>query len=122
MTLVGLWQAVIRAIAALMLFLAIATPALAEIACAGERVTHLQAGERVGAKGQVTSGGDPQQQDEEDASTIEHCAFSHGPCVGIPADTNTSIELLTLANRYGRSVSEPLTPELVGTPHHPPNA
>ncbi len=121
--LMNLWQALIRATAALLLMATLVTPALAEVACAEESVVHLQEAVGVTAAAGDMLSSPPQQQDQnESGSPAGHCAFTHGHCAGITVLGSAAASISRIPMSYALTRATPLAPGAVDTPHHPPNA
>lgn len=84
----GIGQALARAFAALLLAFAIASPAVAEIACAADSIAHAAP---VAAEDHHAQ--DEADGDHETAPDPEnHCAFSHGHCGGLAGVGALSVE------------------------------
>ena len=122
MVFMNLWQAMVRATAALLLMATLITPALAEVVCAEESVVHIQeaAGLTAGSGDELTSPERTQEQDE--GAAAGHCAFNHGHCAGIAASGSAAASFPRLPTSYALARPAPLVPGAVDTPHHPPNA
>ncbi|TFI58425.1 hypothetical protein E2493_09830 [Sphingomonas parva] len=117
-----LWKAMVRATAALLLMAAIVTPALAEIGCAEESVTHLSEALNAGEHAaEVTAAGQSGDQDNQ-GMAVGHCAFSHGHCAGLPSVSNATAPSPRVAAAYGLLRTSALAPASLDTPERPPNA
>jgi hypothetical protein len=122
MALMKLWKAIARAVAALLLMVATVTPALAEIGCAEESLTHLEEGLSAGEHAaELASAGQSDDQDEQ-STPRGHCAFSHGHCAGILPVSSRAAELPRMAAAYGLTRVTPLAPTSPDTSERPPNA
>ena len=113
-------QAVLHAMAAVLLFMSVAAPAMAEIGCAQEASIHLE-NDRGAVGVDIASDGQSQPEDESGAPR-GHCAFSHGHCAGIAAVNAGAARRLLVGPAYALATAKPLAPGAVETPHHPPNA
>lgn len=121
MILSKVWNAIVRATAALLLMAAFATPALAEIGCAGDSVVHLAAGPS--SSDEVSIAYEPDgSSDEERSGQPDHCGFGHGHCAGIAAGAARGAELLLTPSSYAQLASRPIGARSLETPERPPNA
>lgn len=110
-----------RALAALLLTVATVTPALAEIGCAEESLTHLEEGlSTAELADELTSEGQSDDQDEQ-STPRGHCAFSHGHCAGILPVSSGAAELPRMVAAYGLTRAAPLAPTSPETSERPPN-
>lgn len=105
MTFAAAWNAVLRAVAAVLLMLTVATPALAEVGCASEAVAHLADGS-AGAAHQADASGQPDGGHEE--GQAGHCAFSHGHCTAIPPAASADTEPMPIRASFARFVADPM--------------
>ena len=119
MNLAAAWNAIIRAVAALLLMIAAATPALAEISCAGESVVHIEA---LSADDEHEAAGPDQSDQERDKGQPGHCAFSHGHCAGIPANTSRSEQRIEGGGSYARFVPDAMIGGKLAALERPPAA
>lgn len=120
MSLAKLGQAVLHAMAAFLLCVSLAAPAMAEIGCAQENSIHLE--DNQGAGG-IVGASDRQSQPEDDTGTPQgQCAFSHGHCAGIAVLSAATARRVILPPAYDLWTAKPLRTGAVETPHHPPNA
>ncbi|QAY75316.1 hypothetical protein [Sphingosinicella sp. BN140058] len=120
MALLKLWRSAMRAVAALLL-LTFATPALAEIGCAGESVAHLRAGAVAGADDHATADTD-NRSDPDKGSPKGHCAFNHGHCAGIPSSARDAAVPVMATVEYRSTPARPLMASPVDMPERPPSA
>jgi hypothetical protein len=77
------WRSICRMLASLLLAVMIATPAIAEIACADDELTHVTSA----ATGEVSAGSalPPDGNDPASPEQAGHCAFNHGHCNALAA-------------------------------------
>jgi hypothetical protein len=120
MDLNGIRQAVIRALTALLLLTAFATPALAEIACAGDTIVHLE--DRAVSSGDLDVSAQSDPTDRETGGQTEHCAFSHGHCFGIASAAARSERVLPSIASYDGMAAPPLAAHNLDAPERPPAA
>lgn len=120
MILSKVWNAIVRATAALLLMAAFATPALAEIGCAGDSVVHL-AGASSSDEVSIAPAPDG-SSGEERSGQPDHCGFGHGHCAGIAAGAARGAELLLTPSAYAPLASRPIGASSLETPERPPNA
>lgn len=122
MILAKVWNAIVRATAALLLMAAFATPALAEIGCAGDSVVHLAAGVSSADEISIIASAPDGSSGEERSGQPDHCGFGHGHCAGIAAGAARGAELLLTPGSYAQLASRPIGARSLETPERPPNA
>ena len=119
MAFLQLWRSAMRGVAALLLLLVVATPALAEIGCAGESVEHVQTNP---ADDHETVGSEDRSDGDQTGAPQGHCAFNHGHCAAIPTSGKEAAAMLRPVLAYRPSTAAPLIASLVDTPERPPAA
>ena len=123
MILSKVWNAIVRATAALLLLATFVTPALAEISCAEESIVHLQDSVASAATDDHAVAPEPAQPGgDEKGGQAGHCSFSHGHCAGIPAGSARSEQHVSPSNEYTRVTAKPLPASSLDAPERPPSA
>ncbi len=122
--LVRFWQAAVRAMAAIVLLMAVASPAFAEIGCAEDTAVHMQREASISAADDhetVTEQGRESKRDDKGAP-IGHCAFNHGHCAGIPLSSASQTRMALPVIKFDFHKYQPLAATLLDTPERPPAA
>lgn len=123
MVLAKAWNAIVRATAALLLMVMLATPALAEIGCAEESIAHLQGdGDAAQTDGHAVASEQGEPDDERLGGPTGHCGFSHGHCAGIATSNARSEGPAVTVPAYVFGASTPIRGRSLDAPERPPAA
>ena len=108
-----------RAVATMLLMVAVATPALAEIGCADERGTHLQ---EIEGSTRAAFVADALPDDEGKSGQPGHCAFNHGHCAAVPIGALRADHPASIPATYSRLKAPPLIDHGLVVLERPPAA
>ncbi|PWG01984.1 hypothetical protein [Sphingosinicella humi] len=115
---------IIRTALAVLMMLAAFTPALAEVGCLEDSISHMEvAGDAHDEGGQVIENSFPDDGDRGSQPQPAHCAFNHGAHgSAIPVTAATSVDHSTDKETHLWSDARPLTATAPDGPYHPPQA
>lgn len=114
-----MWRKAVKGAALLLLALAFVTPAMAEVACLEDSVSHLQADGSAAAE--ISAGGE--QESNGSREKAGHCAFSHGAhCAAVQPASATAKAWEASASSFAGVPARPLIPSSRDGPERPPRA
>lgn len=123
MVLTKVWNAILRAAAALLLALAIVTPAMAEVACAEDTIMHLFADSAPAAiDGKADVSTEDRDNQKRTPDQPGHCSFNHGHCAALPMTAPRGEQPLASSVSYMSAMVSPAASSSPGTPERPPSA
>ena len=114
----------IRTALAVLMMLAAFTPALAEVGCLEDSISHIEvAGDAHDEGDQVIENSPPDDRDQRSQPQPAHCAFNHGAHgSAIPVATSAGVEHHADKEKYLWSKARPLGATAPDGPYHPPQA
>jgi hypothetical protein len=117
------WNAIVRAAAALLLTVAVVTPALAEFACAEDRIMHVLVDETSAAWDEEASvAKDAHGNENRSTGQAGHCASNHGHCTGLPVSGAQSDRAVPTRVSYVATALSTGASSAPDTPERPPSA
>jgi hypothetical protein len=120
-TLASTWKKIVRSMAALLLMVTMAAPALAEIGCIGGCLVEFQAVDPVSEMGDRESAvGSDMAEDERDSRPAGHCPFGSVHCAGIAPHALRTEPQSVIRAEYGLLISHPTVTRVSDTPERPP--
>jgi hypothetical protein len=113
----------VRAVVALFIAFAAVTPALAELGCIEDEISHSQSAAVYDADGHRLESGTPGQDGDDGASKAPHCGFSHGAHgFAVPADAGGKVAHHVGRQMFETQIVRPLAAFARDGPYHPPQA
>ena len=124
MSVFTLWSRMaVRAVVALFIAFAAVTPALAELGCIEDEISHSQSAAVYDADGHRLESGTPGEDGDDGASKAPHCGFSHGSHgFAVPAASGAKSAHAPCRQIFETQIVRPLAAFARDGPYHPPQA